>query len=316
MSDCAPVLLFVFNRPDHTNATLNALRGNALAEKSELFVYSDGSRTDADISKVNEVRALVRSTSGFRSVTLIERDSNLGLARNIIDGVTDACGHYGRVIVLEDDIVTAPSFLEFMNRALDRYADDPKVWHISGWNYPIDDSGLGEVFFWRLMNCWGWGTWANRWQYFQKNPQRLVDAWGTEKIHRFNLDGAHDFWSQVTANCAGRINTWAIFWYATIFEKGGLCLNPTRTQVVNVGHDGTGQNCGKTDVFLAKPVAQNITALPAACSESELAVTRVSAFYRMLVIKQRAERVLRIPYVLFDRIRDTLVRIKGLIRWE
>jgi hypothetical protein len=275
----APIVLFVFARPEHTRRTLEALAANLLAKQSDLFVYADAARDEREVGRVQAVRSAVHAASGFRSITVIKRETNYGLARNIIEGVTEVCNRYGRVIVLEDDVVTGPYFLSFMNAALDRYVDVTRVWHISGWSYPIDSSGLGAAFFWRVMNCWGWATWADRWKCFQKNPQRLVESWGQEKIRRFNLDGVHVFWTQITANQKGRLNTWAIFWYATIFENNGLCLNPARSFVRNIGHDGSGENCDYTDSFAVEQLGSEYADLPECKEESIVAVQRIKAFY-------------------------------------
>lgn len=274
----APIVLFVFARPDHTRRTLAALAANALADQSDLIVYADAARSEQDADAVRAVRALVCAATGFRSVTLVERPANYGLAHNIIEGVSETLRAHDRVIVLEDDIVTSPVFLTFMNEALARYKEDARVWHISGWNYPIDPSGMEEVFFWRVMNCWGWATWSDRWSHFRKDARRLVETWDEKTIHRFNLDGAHDFWAQVTANHNGTMNTWAIFWYATVFENHGLCLNPTRSLVQNIGHDTSGQNCIKDKYYSARFSNCEIRLLPPCFSESTVATDRISLF--------------------------------------
>jgi hypothetical protein len=275
----APIVLFVYARPEHTRLTLEALAANVLAKQSDLIIYSDAARGDNEAGQVQAVRSVIHAAKGFRSIDIIERETNYGLSRNIIEGVTEVCRRYGRVIVLEDDIVTGPYFLSFMNATLERYANDSRVWHISGWNYPIDSSGLGDAFFWRVMNCWGWATWADRWKHFQKNPQRLVESWDKEKIRHFNLDGAHDFWAQIQANQLGKLNTWAIFWYATIFENDGLCLNPARSFVHNIGHDGSGENCGGSDFFTVDRLGSEYDDLPECKEESMAATQRIKAFY-------------------------------------
>lgn len=279
-TDLAPIVLFVFARPVHTWRTIEALAANELADQSDLIVYSDAARHAAEAEHVIAVRALARTVKGFRSVTVIEREANYGLARNIIEGVTEVCNRNGRVIVLEDDIVTSPHFLSFMNAALDKYKDEQRVWHISGWNYPMDPTGLGEAFFWRVMNCWGWATWADRWQSYSKNPGWLVKTWSKRKINRFNLDGFYDFWSQVLANHHGKRDTWAIFWYTTIFEHEGMCLNPSLSLVRNIGNDGTGENCGDHDIYNVEMHSGGITQLPSCCEESMLAIQRVNAFFK------------------------------------
>lgn len=282
MSGLAPIVLFAFSRPDHTRRTLAALAGNSFADQSDLIVYADAARSEGDVENVRAVRDLIRGADGFKSLTVIERKTNYGLARNIIEGVTEVCEQYGRVIVLEDDIVTSPYFLDFMNRGLSRYADETRVWHISGWNYPIDESGLGGAFLWRAMNCWGWGTWWDRWARYKKDPSALIGSWAAEKVKRFNLGGRHNFWDQVKANQSGKIDTWAIFWYATIFDNEGLCLNPSRTLVRNIGVDGTGENCGSADVFTECLGTVPAGDLPDVISESKTALYRIQEFYRAL----------------------------------
>lgn len=312
----APVVLFAYARPDHTRRTLAALATNPLADQSDLIVYADAAQREADAEAVRAVRALVRSATGFRSVTIVERPENFGLARNIIEGVTEVCNHYGRVIVLEDDIVTSPSFLSFMNAALERYADEPCAWHVSGWNYPIDPEGLGDAFFWRAMNCWGWATWADRWAFFKKEPQLLIEYWDSVKIERFNLDGAYDFWGQVTANQKGITSTWAVFWYATIFENNGLCLNPAQSLVRNIGHDGSGENCGSFDPFQVNDLGNMFNDLPECKGELSLAVQRIKSFLQpffsqRLVWKVKKYRIW-CEHTLFRR--SLKARIKQRIR--
>ncbi len=242
----ASIVLFVYNRPWHTRQTVEALRENELASESKLFIFSDGPKNKEAKEKVQEVRNYIRTIKGFKQVTIIEREKNWGLADNIIDGVTKVINEYNRIIVLEDDIVTSPYFLIYMNKALEFYEKEKKVWHISGWNYPIDPAGLPDTFLWRVMNCWGWATWADRWKYFEKDTNKLTASFSEEAIFRFNVDGHENFWSQVLQNVQGKINTWAIFWYATIFLNNGLCLNPSLSYTRNIGHDGSGVHCGKS----------------------------------------------------------------------
>lgn len=283
MNNFAPVVLFVYNRAEHTKKTLDALARNKYSSQTDLIIYSDAAKNLSAEESVRKVRKVIRQYSSlFLNVSIVERDINCGLAKNIIEGVTQVVNKYGQVIVLEDDIVTSPSFLEFTNSALDKYKNSDQVWHISGWNYPIDSEGLSEAFFWRTMNCWGWATWADRWQYFTKDPQRLVQSWSKNEIKRFNLDGKYNFWSQVTANAQGKLNTWAIFWYATIFKHHGLCLNPVQSYVANIGHDGSGENCGTTDPYQVRLSAKNVACWPDTIMESPLAVSRIKTFYQSI----------------------------------
>lgn len=280
MAQIAPIALFVYNRPNHTRLTIEALLINKLAQESDLYIFSDAPKNDLARKAVAEVRSYIKTISGFKKITIIERDTNWGLAKSIIGGVTTLCSQYGRVIVLEDDIVTNQFFLSFMNMALEKYALEPSVWHISGWNYPIDSGGLKDAFFWRFMNCWGWATWNDRWVNYEKNPKHLIDTWTNADIKRFNLSGAQNAWWQVKANYAGKLNTWAIFWYATIFKHNGLCLNPSISMVENIGLDGTGENCGVSNIFDAKKLGSKQIELPNEIQESTLALNRIILFYK------------------------------------
>ena len=238
----APVILFVYDRKWHTEQTINALKKNLLSSKSDLFIYSDGPKTDKVSNEVQKVRKYLKTIRGFKTITIIEKKKNLGLANSIISGVTKIINKYGNAIVLEDDLVTSPYFLNFMNSALKYYQKDEKVWHISGWSYPITLKNNTDVYLCRIMNCWGWATWAKNWQYFEKNTNKLIKKFSVNDIKKFNLDGANNFWKQVLLNHERKIDTWAIFWYASIFENNGLCINPSKSFVRNIGFDGSGRH--------------------------------------------------------------------------
>lgn len=274
----APIALFVYNRPIHTRNTIESLLKNDLASASDLYIFSDAPFNFEAAEAVREVREYIRQIDGFASVTIIEREANFGLSRSIIEGVTFVVNKHGRIIVLEDDIVTSRYFLDFMNRALDYYANELRVWHISGWNYPIDPNGLPQSCFIRAMFCWGWATWADRWKYFRKEPGKLLAEWDAEKVNRFNLDGSYDFWDQVKKNAYGNANTWGVFWYATIFEHGALCLVPAVTYVENIGLDNTGMNCDDTASYSNRLNADQLICFPGEIVESRIALARIQQF--------------------------------------
>ena len=276
----APITLFVYNRPWHTQKTVEALQKNKLAKESELFIYSDEVKNGDAQKSVDEVRAYIANIDGFKKITIIKREKNWGLSDSITDGVTKIVNKYGKIIVLEDDLVVSPYFLKFMNDALKFYKDEKKVWHVSGWNYPVEIDGLDDVFLWRLMNCWGWATWADRWKHYEKNIGKTLKEFSKEEIDRLNLDGAEDFFGQVTANYEKKINTWAIFWYVTIFNKNGLCLNPAQTFVENIGHDGSGVHCGNSDTFTGSLSKNKKVCFVDFGSENIIALQRIQVFYK------------------------------------
>jgi len=246
----APIILFVYNRPWHTRQTVEALRQNELASESELFVYSDGPKNAQVEPLVKEVREYLKTLDGFKKVTIIEREKNYGLAANIIDGVTHVMAYYGRAIVLEDDLVTGRYFLRFMNEALTSYENEKRVWHISGYNYPIEyDERDGDTYFSSLMDCWGWATWKDRWDQFDWKSLTKILFLPLPEKRRFDLWGTRLFLDQVYLNLLHLQHTWAIYWYATIFLHKGLCLHPVRSLVNNIGQDGTGMHGDDSGVF-------------------------------------------------------------------
>jgi len=286
----APIVLFVYNRPWHTKQTVEALQKNELAKESELFIYCDEAKNEDAGKSVDEVREYIDKVDGFKKVTIIKREKNWGLADSIIDGVTKIVNEYGKIIVLEDDLVTSPYFLKFMNEALEFYKDEEKVWHISGWNYPIDTDGLDDVFLWRLMNCWGWATWADKWEYFEKDIDKTISKFSKKDIMIFNLDGYELYWNQVILNKNNKINTWAVFWYATIFKQNGLCLNPSQTYVENIGHDGSGIHCGESDSYSNTLSSLKNINISCTLSENQLAFQKIQYFYK----KQKKSLLVRV----------------------
>lgn len=275
----APIALFVYNRPKHTRQTVEALQKNELAGESELFIYSDAPKKPEAVATVREVRDYIRTITGFRSINIIERDRNWGLANSIIDGITNLCNKYGRVIVLEDDLVTSSYFLRYMNDALDMYEHDEKVMHISGCKYPIKEFGGDNTFFFRVPLCWGWATWQLAWQHFSKDIS-VIDKFDRQMISDFSFDGNYHYWKQLQLNKSGKLNTWFVFWYATLFLRGGLALFPQTALVRNVGMDGSGVHCGKSDEFNVELCAEPIrlTIMPAV--ENQEAVQLHKMYFR------------------------------------
>jgi hypothetical protein len=211
----APIVLFVYNRPWHTKQTIEALQKNELASESELFIYSDAPKNKKAEEKVKKVREYIKNIDGFKKITIIEREKNWGLANNIINGVTEIVNKYGKIIVLEDDLVTSPYFLRFMNEALEFYKHNEKVMHISGYMFPVFNDDLEDTFFIKPTTCWGWATWDRAWKYYKKDVDYYLKIFDKKMIYDFNLNNSYKYFDQIIQNKEGKINTWAIFWYAS-----------------------------------------------------------------------------------------------------
>jgi acetyltransferase-like isoleucine patch superfamily enzyme len=259
----APIVAFVYNRPAHTAKMLNALANNNLANESELFIYADGPKPNLDnkaLNLIKEVDDIISNLKGFKNVTIIKRDTNFGLADNIADGVTAISKKYGKVIVLEDDIVTAPNFLTYMNNALDFYEHQEKVMHISGYMYPnAAKANLPETFCYNVPLCWGWATWDRAWKHYNNDA---VDLWkqlfNLKKWEKYDAFGGQYLSSQLAQNVSGKLKTWFVKWHTSVFLNDGLTIFPNQSLVDNIGFDDSGVNNISTPVFKVHNLASEI----------------------------------------------------------
>lgn len=281
-ADLAPIALFVYNRPWHTEQTLEALRRNRWAKDSIIYIYADGPKNGIgteELEKINEVRKLVNSISWCKEIVIVERDSNFGLANSIISGVTDVVKSHGKIIVLEDDIVTSPGFLDYMNQALTMYAEEERVMHISGYRLP-SNKALPNSFFYNITTCWGWATWDRAWESFNQDAAYLFyEINRNGDWNKFNLDNSYPFYGDLVRNIDGRICTWAVKWYASVFIDNGFCLHPGMSLVRNIGHDGSGVHCSYNSVFDKQKLTDSIEIERIELEESLLARKVFREFY-------------------------------------
>ncbi len=245
----APIILFTYNRLSHTKRTVQALLDNKLSSESELFIFSDGPKNAGAEKAVAELRKYLYTITGFKQVHITEREKNYGLADNIIEGVTRILNIHNKAIIVEDDILVSPYFLQYMNDALEFYQNEPRVVCIHGYLYPIKES-LQENFFLRGADCWGWATWKRGWEIFEPDGKVLLESILKNKLsHEFDLDGSYEFTKMLSDQTKGKNNSWAIRWHASAFLKNKLTLYPHHSLVMNVGNDGTGVHSGITDQF-------------------------------------------------------------------
>lgn len=248
-NNLSPILVYAYNRPDHLMRCIESLQANALAGESELFVFSDAAKDEQSQEAVKQVRAYIRTITGFKHVSITERTENWGLARSIIDGVTRTLQHYDRVIVVEDDLIVAPHFLQFMNDALETYKDEERVGHIHACDFTRDPA-LPDMFLIKFTGSWGWGTWARAWQHFNPDGQQLLAELKERHLTcQFDFNGKYGFTRMLRRQIQGKNNSWAIRWNASLFLSDMLSLNAGRSLVQNEGFDGSGTNCGSYQLY-------------------------------------------------------------------
>lgn len=280
MQNLAPIALFVYNRPEHTRRTINYLQKNLLADESRLFIFSDAAKTDDDKAKVEQVRQLIKEVTGFKSVKVITRKENLGLANSIISGVTQLVNDYGKVIVFEDDLLSSVYTLQYFNESLTHYAEEEKVMHIGAYMYNLPDKKLPQTFFYRAATSWGWATWARAWKEFEPDIDVLIKQFDKKKIEQFSIDGSMNFWKQMQDFKAGKNNSWAIRWYASIFLKGGLTLNPSKSLVNNIGHDGSGIHSNNEKTYHVQVAKKAVKQFPTEIKEDPHAYQAIKHFLK------------------------------------
>lgn len=279
MSSFAPIALFVYNRPEHTQQTLQYLQQNTLATQSELFIFSDGPKKISDRPKVEKVRQIIKQVSGFKSVSVIEGEHNIGLANSVIKGVSKLCQSHEKVIVFEDDLIASPYTLSYFNDALSLYQQEDQIMHIGAYMFPIDRQGLPETFFNRIATSWGWATWERAWQHFEPDIDKLLSQFDADKITQFSIDRKMNFWKQMQEFKCGKNNSWAVRWYASMFLRGGLALHPAQSLIHNIGHDGTGIHSGNNSIYDVSLKLDQIQSFPKEIKEDPKAYQALKFFF-------------------------------------
>lgn len=241
----APVVVFVYNRPDLAKKTLESLKKDDLAQYTDLFIFSDGEKNLSQKENVRLVREYIHKIDGFKSVKIFEAAKNKGLAESVISGVTRVINEYGRIIVLEDDLIISRQFLSFMNDALNFYECNNNVWSISGYQLPFEmpKTYKESVYAAYRASSWGWGTWADRWNSvdweildfdsYKHNP------WSNFMFCR----GGRDLNKMLCAQMNGEIDSWAIRWCYNQFKQKKMTIYPVKSLVNNIGNDGRGTHC-------------------------------------------------------------------------
>lgn len=234
----APIALFVYNRPEHTRLVIDSLLKNDLSQHTTLYIFADGPKlnaTAAEIEKINSTRQLIKTIKGFKEIFINESPENKGLADSIIKGVTSVVNQYDKIIVLEDDIVVSPFFLEYMNKGLEVYENVSNVYSINGYMFNIDSDKTEAVLSPLATSSWGWATWKDKWMVYDSSLRyKSLIQQNKSLATRFNFS-EYDYAKMLDVN-----SSWAIKWYYSVFLRHGLGLFPTKTLVKNIGADGSG----------------------------------------------------------------------------
>lgn len=274
-----PVVIFAYNRPKHLEKVLAGLLSNKKASSLKVVVYSDFPKKSEDRDAVNGVRSLLDQTCGFGSLTIVKRSKNFGLANSIIDGVTMILNEFDSAIILEDDVVPSSFFLDYMTDSMQKYRNHQAVGSVHAYSFPVLEI-LPETFFLRGADCWGWGTWKRSWKLFNACGLDLLQQLEAQNLcNAFDLNGSAPYSQMLRDQIAGKVDSWAIRWHASMFLAKKLCLYPGRSLVENIGMDKSGVHCGFDDRFDVSLSSQPVRVKDIEIEESQLAKRAISSFY-------------------------------------
>lgn len=289
----APIVLFVYNRPSHTYQTLEALKINTLASSSELFIYSDAAKNEQSEKKVAEVREIIKKTTGFKNITIIERERNWGLANSVISGVTEVISKYGKAIVMEDDLISSSNFLLFMNNALNVYEEDNRIFSISGYSYPISipSDYPHDVFLSYRGSSWGWAIWKNRWDMMDWTKDKTTFI-GDNAIFEDFKKGGEDLPKMLLNQFSGKIDSWAIRFAYIAHKYNKVHILPSVSKIQNIGQDLSGIHSNRTTKYNVTIDNGKIEInLPKALEVNPIIVKRLNLFFKKNLVKSIIQRL-------------------------
>ncbi len=270
MKNLAPIVLFVYNRPKHTQDMIEALAKNNLAKESDVYIFSDNAKREKDIENVRKVRTYIDSIkqkNWFANVYIEKAEKNKGLAKSVINGVTKVINKYNKVIVLEDDLIPSKVFLEYMNKALDFYEKKESIWSISGYNIPIQipKNYKFDIYLGYRGCSWGWATWKDRWNTVDWKVSDYKEFKNNYKKRKQMNRGGPDMAQMLDSQMQGLCDSWAIRWCYEQSKQNKYTIYPVKSLVINQGLDGTGTHSGTTkdfDVEISERIPELYNNLP------------------------------------------------------
>lgn len=247
----SPLAIFCFNRLDKLKLLIKSLEKNPECNFTTAYFFVD-IPVEGKNNLTKEILDFIYKIEVFKDKKIILRDLNFGLSKNISEGIDFVLKENHKIICLEDDLIVSQNFLNYMNNCLEYYEQEKSVWHINGWCYPQLRTSKSKIVVGKLMNSWGWATWSDRWSQHDERKNNIISTFDDSTRRNFNFYGLTNWEQQLKDNDSGKISTWAIYWYQTIFLKNGLTIYPVKSHVFNNGMDGSGVNSGVSKLFDVK----------------------------------------------------------------
>jgi hypothetical protein len=241
---------------------------NNLSRITEVYIFIDGPRNEHDCSLIGETIEIASQDYSFGTKHLFIQKENLGLANSIRNGIDKVLSGHSRIIVVEDDLVVSNYFLDFLNQGLLKYVDNENISSINGYQYPLGDIGSDPVFL-LGADCWGWGTWKNRWNSVSFDSSDLYERLSSRGlIRKFDLDNSMPYSKMLLHQAKGEIDSWAICWHASMYLQGRVAVSPAESLVLNEGTDGSGSHNEDSEIFKTHLSLESSWVFPDVISES------------------------------------------------
>ena len=293
------IAIFAFNRPKHLFECLSSLESCTGFQNYVGTIFIDGARNETERSLVEECYEVAEKFAQRHHFKVVKRESNLGLANSIRSGIDQIFQSSNSIIVIEDDLVLHSGFLQFVSSGLAKYADEKQVSSISGYQYPIQRT-QGSAVFLLGADCWGWGTWSDRWNDTNFHAASLIQELREENlVHQFNLDGTNNYAGMLEQLINGDIDSWAILWHASMYLQNRLTLYPPTSFVSNEGGDGSGTHFGVNSLYSQELKVTETITFPDNIAESKSFREDLINFY----IDSR------VKFSLFSRVKNKIIRI-------
>lgn len=241
------IIVFAYNRSHHLKKVLEGLRKNDGV--SRLYIFQDGLKCEQHRDEWEKTQQVISDTD-WCEVIYTQASYNKGLAKSIVDGINVVFTENDAVIVLEDDCVPASGFISYMIQCFDKYVLQENVYSVSGYSWPIElPEDQYDVYGCGRISSWGWGTWKDRWEQYNEDNEIITRLKGDKEKSRYLATWGNDCEAILLDRINGRNNSWAVYWALHVIEKQGICINPYRSLINNIGMDGTGVHCGITQRF-------------------------------------------------------------------
>lgn len=292
MLSLSPIAIFAFNRPLHLKRLIDSLVTNTEAKESLITIFVDGPRNTEDQRSIDQVLSTIETYRDSLHIEVFRSMSNKGLASSVLSGIDFMFENHETVIVLEDDLVLANSFLKFCNEGLAKFRDCPSIASVQGYSPIIFKKGTGTYFL-KGADCWGWATWKDRWESMNRDSNQLLTRIENLKLaHSFDLDGSFPYTDMLRRQATNKVDSWAIRWHASMFLQDRLSVYPSRSLVLNTGFDGSGTHKGN---FLNQGILKELPG-PDYIPEFDASTLRENGAARSSIIRVSRKRYKSYPY--------------------